>query len=78
MEFRCQNSNQRQARPLPEAETSEELFARVLQGGLDGIDGGDGHGITSNQRGKGIALRLLPSMLQADGRDARHAIDVYS
>ena len=64
MQFSCQNSNQRQSGPLPEAETSEELFARVLQGGLDGIDGGDGHGITSNQRRKGIALRLAASMAE--------------
>jgi len=33
VQFGRQNSNQRQARPLPEAETSEELFPRVLQGG---------------------------------------------
>jgi hypothetical protein len=43
MQFRRQNSNQRQARPLPEAETSEELFAGVLQGGLDAINGGNRH-----------------------------------
>src|SRR3984893_3987742 len=64
VEFRCQNSNQRQARPLSEAETSEELFARVLQGGLDGVDGGEGHGITSNQRRKGSALRVAASMVE--------------
>ena len=43
MQFRRQNSNQRQARPLSEAETSEELFARVLQGGLYTINGGNRH-----------------------------------
>ena len=42
VQFPRQNCDQRQARPLPKAETSEELFARVLQGGLDGIDGGEG------------------------------------
>jgi hypothetical protein len=36
----------------------------VLQGGLYGIDGGDGHSITSNQRRKGIALRLAASMAE--------------
>ena len=44
MQFRRQNSNQRQTRPLPEAETSEELFSRVLQGGLYAIDGRNRHG----------------------------------
>src|SRR5207253_1814454 len=68
----CQNSNQRQARPLPEAETSEELFARVLQGGLDRIDGGEGQGITSNQRRKGIALRLAASMRNGRGHPSLH------
>jgi len=43
MQFRRQNSNQREARPLPEAETSEELFPRVLQRGLDAINGGNRH-----------------------------------
>jgi hypothetical protein len=43
MQFRRQNSNQRQARPLPEAETREELFPRVLQGGLDAIKGRNRH-----------------------------------
>ena len=47
---------------MPEAERSEELFARVLQGGLDGIDGGEGQWITSNQRRKGIALGVAASM----------------
>ena len=42
MEFRRQNANQRQAGPLPETETSEELCPRVLQGGLYAINGGDG------------------------------------
>jgi hypothetical protein len=44
MQFRRQNSNQRQARPLPEAETGEELRARVLQGGLYAINGRNRHG----------------------------------
>jgi hypothetical protein len=44
VQFGRQNSNQRQARPLPEAETSEELFPRVLQGGLYAIDGRNRHG----------------------------------
>jgi hypothetical protein len=48
MQFRRENPNQRQAKPLPEAETSEELFARVLQRGLYAIDGRDGQGITSH------------------------------
>ena len=43
VQFRRQNSNQRQARPLPEAETSEQLFPRVLQGGLDAINGRNRH-----------------------------------
>jgi len=43
MQFRRQNSDQRQARPLPEAETSEELFPRVLQRGLYAIDGRNRH-----------------------------------
>jgi hypothetical protein len=47
MQFGRQNSNQRQAGPLTEAETGEELFPRVLQGGLYAINGRDGHGITS-------------------------------
>jgi hypothetical protein len=45
--FRRQNSNQRQARPLPEAETREQLLPRVLQRGLDAINGGNGQWITS-------------------------------
>jgi hypothetical protein len=44
MQLRRQNSNQRQARPLPETETSEELFPRVLQGGLYAINGRNRHG----------------------------------
>jgi hypothetical protein len=48
VEFGCQNSNQREARPLPPAKTSEELVARVLNGGLNTIDGGKGQKITSN------------------------------
>jgi hypothetical protein len=44
VQFRRQNPNQRQARPLSPAETSEELFARVLQGGLDAINGRNRHG----------------------------------
>ena len=48
MQFRRENPNQRQAKPLPEAETSEELFPRVLQRGLYAIDGRDGQGITSH------------------------------
>ena len=44
MQFRRQNSNQRQARPLPEAETGEELFAHVLQGGLYAVNGRNRHG----------------------------------
>ncbi len=47
MEFRRKNSDQSQARPLPPAEMGEELFARVLQGGLYAINGGDGQWITS-------------------------------
>jgi hypothetical protein len=47
MQFRRENSNQRQARPLPEAETSEELFPRVLQGGLYAVNGRNRHGRTS-------------------------------
>ncbi len=47
MQFRRQDPNQRQARPLPPAETSEELFPDVLQGGLHTINGGDWQGITS-------------------------------
>jgi len=47
MQFRRQNPHQRQARPLPEAEASEELFPRVLQRGLYAINGRDGHWITS-------------------------------
>jgi hypothetical protein len=42
MQFRRQNPNQRQAQPLPPAETSEELFPRVLQGGLYAINGREG------------------------------------
>ena len=45
--FRRQNSDQREARPLSEAETSEELLARVLQGGLYAIDGGNGQWVPS-------------------------------
>jgi hypothetical protein len=44
MQFRRQNPNQRQAQPLPKAETSKELFPRVLQGGLYAINGGNRHG----------------------------------
>jgi hypothetical protein len=47
MQFRRQNSNQRQARPLPEPETSKELFSRMLQSGLYAINGGDGQWVTS-------------------------------
>jgi hypothetical protein len=47
MQFRRQNSNQREARPLPEAETCEQLFASVLQGGLNAINGRDGQWIPS-------------------------------
>jgi len=39
MQFRRQDPNQRQARPLPPAETSEELFPDMLQGGLHTING---------------------------------------
>jgi len=48
MQFRRQNSHQRQSRPLPPEETFEELFSHVLQSGLDAIDGGDRQRITSN------------------------------
>jgi hypothetical protein len=44
MQFRRQNPNQSQTRPLPEPEASEELFPRVLQGGLYAINGRNGHG----------------------------------
>ena len=47
MQFRGQNSNQRQPGPLSPAEMSEELFPCVLQGRLYAINGGDGQGITS-------------------------------
>ncbi len=47
MQFRRQNSNQRQPGPLSPAEMSEELFPRVLQGRLDAINGRDGQSITS-------------------------------
>ena len=47
MQFRRQNPHQRQARPLPPAETSEELFPHMLQGGLHTINGGNWQGITS-------------------------------
>jgi hypothetical protein len=33
---------------LPETEISEELLPRVLEGGLDAIDGREGHGNTSH------------------------------
>jgi hypothetical protein len=48
MQFRRQNSDQRQARPLPELEASEELSPRVLQGRLYAINGRDGQWITSH------------------------------
>jgi hypothetical protein len=41
MQFGRQNPHQRQTRPLPPAETSEELFPHVLQGGLHTINGGN-------------------------------------
>jgi hypothetical protein len=47
MQFRRENSNQRQPRPLSEAETSEKLFPRVLQGRLYAINGRNWHGRTS-------------------------------
>jgi hypothetical protein len=47
MQFRRQDPNQRQARPLPPAETSKELFPDVLQGGLHTINGGSWQWITS-------------------------------
>jgi hypothetical protein len=47
MQFGRQDANQGQARPLPPAETSEELFPHVLQGGLHTINGGSWQGITS-------------------------------
>jgi len=47
MQFSRQNPHQGQARPLPEAEASEELFPRVPQRGLYAINGRDGHWITS-------------------------------
>jgi hypothetical protein len=48
MKFGRENSYQRQARPLPETEISEELLPRVLEGGLYAIDGREGHGNTSH------------------------------
>ena len=42
MNFRCKNSDQREPRPLSPSEVGEELCARVLQSGLDAINGGDG------------------------------------
>jgi hypothetical protein len=62
MQFGRQNPNQRQARPLPEAETSEELFPRVLQRGLYAINGRNRQWITSSQRRQGIVRRLAASM----------------
>src|SRR5271163_4763031 len=38
MQFRRENPHERQARPLAEAKTSEELFTRVVQRGLYAID----------------------------------------
>ena len=43
VKLRRQNSNQRQAQPLAPAEASEDLIASVLQGGLNAIDGRNGH-----------------------------------
>jgi hypothetical protein len=40
--FRRQNSNQRQARPLPEAKTREQLLPRVVKRRLYAINSGDG------------------------------------
>jgi hypothetical protein len=46
VQFRRQNSNQRQPGPLSPTEMSEELFPGVLQGGLYAINGGKRQGIT--------------------------------
>jgi len=48
--LRGQDSDERQARPLAEPKRPKELFACVLDGGLDAIDCGDRHRITSRQR----------------------------
>lgn len=47
VKLRRQKSHQRQSRPLSEAKWAEELVSCVLQGGLDAVDGGDGHGFSS-------------------------------
>jgi hypothetical protein len=47
MQFRCQNPNQRQARPLPPPKSREQLLAGVLQRWLYAINGGSGQWITS-------------------------------
>jgi hypothetical protein len=43
MQFRCQNSNQREAGPLSPPETSEELGSSMLQGWLYAINGRNWH-----------------------------------
>jgi hypothetical protein len=40
MQFHGENPDERQARPLPKAEASEQLFACVLQRGLYAVDRG--------------------------------------
>jgi len=40
--FRSQNSDEGEARPLPQAEMGEQLTSSVLQGGLYAINGRNG------------------------------------
>jgi hypothetical protein len=63
VQFDRKNSNQSEARPLPELKPREELLSRVLQSGLYAINRGNRHWMTSNQRRQGIADGVAASMV---------------
>src|SRR5580698_8492913 len=58
VQFRRENSDQRQARPLSPAKRFEELLTGVLQGGLYAINGGERHEHPSICR-QGIVRRVM-------------------
>ena len=52
VKFTSQQARQGQPKPLPQPNAREYLLPGMIEGGLDGVDGGDGHSKTSLLRAR--------------------------